>query len=182
MATSKTKSNAEALRFLIIARGVISVLFGIMALVWPGLTVVVFATLVTLWLFVSGVINIVRSVMSIGQGHGWIFNVILGVLQVGIGAYLIQRPALTIATFVALLAIALVVEGVISMVVPFVDSKSTSKGEKLLTVLTGLAAFVAGVVVWRYPVSGTLAFVWVVGLFALISGPMWIALGLDTKD
>jgi uncharacterized membrane protein HdeD (DUF308 family) len=55
---------------------------------------------------------------GIGDGHGWIFTLLLAVLQIGIGAYLIQRPALTVATIVALIAIAFVVEGVISVIVP----------------------------------------------------------------
>ncbi|MCA9332668.1 DUF308 domain-containing protein [Candidatus Saccharibacteria bacterium] len=179
---AKASGELEALRFLTITRGVVSVLFGIMALIWPGLTIASLAVLVTIWLLVSGVINVVRGVMGIGKGSGWVFTLILAVLQIGIGAYLIQRPGLTIATFVALIAIALVVEGVIAIVMPLVDSKDFSSGDKTLTIFYGIFAFLAGIGIWRYPVAGSLAFVWILGLFALITGPLWIAMGVQIKD
>lgn len=182
MKTSNQASPAETLKFLFVTRGVISVLFGIMALVWPGLTVATFALLITVWFLLSGVINIVRGIMSIGDGHGWIFTLLLAVLQIGIGAYLIQRPSLAVATIVALISIVFVVEGVIAVIVPFIEGKAVSTGAKIADVIIGLLAIVAGITIWRYPVSGTLAFVWVVGLFALISGPIWIVQGLHLRN
>lgn len=179
---SKAEVSVETLRFLMVTRGIVAVLFGIMALVWPGLTVLTFATLVTLWLLVSGVINIVRSVLAIGDGHSWIFTLLLAVLQIGVGAYLIQRPALTIATLIALIAIAFVVEGVVSIITPFFEGKEVKDGSKVLTIIFGIIAIIAGISIWRYPVTGGLAFVWVVGLYSLITGPMWIAMGLTTKE
>ncbi len=181
MKASREDSGLETLKFLVITRGVVSVLFGIMALVWPGITVATFAVLITIWLLASGVINIIRGIMGIGDGHGWIFTLLLAVLQIGIGAYLIQRPALTVATIVALIAIAFVVEGVISVIVPFTEGKDVSLGSKVLTLIVGLLAIFAGISIWRYPVTGTLAFVWIVGLFALVSGPIWIAEGIRLK-
>jgi uncharacterized membrane protein HdeD (DUF308 family) len=42
-------------------------------------------------------------------------------------------------------------------------------------------AIVAGIILVREPVSGGVAFVWVLGLYALIVGPMLIALAFDAK-
>ena len=42
-------------------------------------------------------------------------------------------------------------------------------------------AVVVGIAILLQPASGGVAFVWVLGLYALLTGPMWIALGLDTK-
>lgn len=179
MATSKTAPDAGTLKFLTITKGVVTILFGIMALVWPGLTALTLTTLITLWLLVSGVINVVRSIMSIGSGSGWVFSMLLALLQIGVGAYLVQRPGLTIATFIALIAIVFIVEGIVGIVSPLIDGKSTTAGEKTLSVIFGILSVVAGIAVWRYPVSGGLAFVWIIGLYALITGPMWIAIGLD---
>lgn len=182
MAASRKGDPVESLRFLLITRGVVAVLFGIFALVWPQLTVATFAILVAVWLFVEGVINVVRGVMGIGKGHGWIFTMLLAVVQLGVGAYLIQRPALTAATMVALIAIALVVQGVVSIIVPLFEGKDASAGTKTLTVFVGVLSLLAGILIWRYPVDTALAFVWVLGLYSLITGPIWIAMGLDVKE
>lgn len=177
---SKADSNVEAFRFLAITKGVITVLFGIMALVWPGLTVATFAIILTIWLLSSGVVNIIRGIMGIGDGFSWIFTLIVALVQIGVGAYLIQRPQIAIATLIALVAISLVVEGVVSIIAPFVDNQTDSKG-KGSAIFFGCLAVLAGIVIWRYPVNTTLAFVWVLGFFALISGPMWIALGISAN-
>lgn len=178
---SKVDSNLETFRFLAITKGVVTVLFGIMALVWPGLTVATFAIILTIWLLTSGVVNIIRAIMGIGDGHSWIFTMLVALVQIGVGAYLIQRPQLTIASLIALVAISLVVEGVVSIVAPLFDSKESGK-EKVMGMVFGALAVLAGIVIWRYPVNTTLAFVWVLGFFALISGPMWIALGVSAKS
>ncbi len=179
---AKKNNSLEALSFLTITRGVVSVLFGIMALVWPGLTIATLAILVTLWLLINGVISIIQGIKKIGNGSSWVFTLIVGVLEIGIGAYLIQRPLLSVATLVALVAIALIVEGVVAVILPLIEGKSVSASAKTITMFYGLCAFLAGIGIWRYPVQGGLAFVWILGLFALITGPLWIALGLEMKE
>jgi uncharacterized membrane protein HdeD (DUF308 family) len=41
---------------------------------------------------------------------------------------------------------------------------------------------VAGVWIWRYPIQGTLAFVWVLGIYAIVAGTLMIAIGGETRD
>ncbi len=179
---NSTASNLEVLGNLSILRGVIAILFGILALVWPGLTVLTFSTLVVLWLLASGVLHLIKAFSTMKNGMSWLFTLIVGALQLGVGAYLIQRPALSVATLVALLAIAFIVDGVAALILPFVDNESSLSDHKITSVVYGILAVLTGVIIWRYPVSGTLAFVWVIGLFALISGPMWIVFGLSAKN
>jgi uncharacterized membrane protein HdeD (DUF308 family) len=182
MAKTAADAGVEMLGNLSIIRGVVAILFGIMALVWPGLTVLTFTTILVLWLLVSGVINLVHGFSSIkAGGWGWLLKLLVAAVQLGVGAYLIQRPALSVLTLVALLAIAFIVDGVVAVVAPFLDSDSPASNHKFVSVIYGVLAVLAGIIIWRYPVSGTLAFVWVVGLFALISGPMWIVFGVGAK-
>jgi len=44
-----------------------------------------------------------------------------------------------------------------------------------------LVSLIAGIVVLRQPVAGGIAFVWVLGLYALISGPLMIALASEAR-
>lgn len=179
MARNNSHEDVGRLKSLFIARGVFTILFGILALVWPGLTLVTFALLVTLWLLAEGVVNIIRSIGDMGKGgFGWLLHLLVAMLQLGVGAYLVQRPKITIATLVLLLGIVLVVEGVIAVVASFMDTRVTS-GERLLAIVYGVLSVVVGTWVWRYPVTGTLAFVWLIGLFAVFTGPFWIAVGMD---
>ena len=46
-------------------------------------------------------------------------------------------------------------------------------------VLIGALAVIAGVILLFQPAAGGVAFVWILGLYALISGPLLIALSMD---
>ena len=51
-------------------RGGLSILFGVIVLVYPKLTVLTLVTLLAIWLLLIGVISIVSGIMSVGRG-GW---------------------------------------------------------------------------------------------------------------
>jgi uncharacterized membrane protein HdeD (DUF308 family) len=52
---------------------------------------------------------------------------------------------------------------------------------RVVMVIVGLFAALAGIVVLFQPRAASVAFVWVIGLYALISGPLLIAAAMDTK-
>ncbi len=163
---------------LAITRGVISILFGVFALIWPGLTLVTLGILLAIWFLVGGAVGLVSSVVTRHRTQHWVFRMILGVLEIGVGAYLVQRPGVTIATLVALVSIVLIAQGVVEIIVAFVDSHVD---HRVFSVIVGLLGVIAGMVVWRYPVTGSLAFVWVLGLYALIVGALSIAAGVEIE-
>jgi uncharacterized membrane protein HdeD (DUF308 family) len=57
-------------------------------------------------------------------------------------------------------------------------ARDTATG-KVLAIIVGLAALLAGILMLFQPASAGVAFVWILGLYSLITGPMMIALSLD---
>jgi uncharacterized membrane protein HdeD (DUF308 family) len=93
-------------------RGGLGILLGVLVLVWPKLTVVSLVTLLSIWLLLIGVMGIVQGVRDVGKGgFGWIASVLLGVLELGVGAYLVQRPGLTTLSILFPWALFLAAEG-----------------------------------------------------------------------
>lgn len=156
-------------------RGVFSVLVGVLVLVWPGMTLVTLTLLLSIWLLLAGVVDIIDGVISIKKGGlGWLVSLLVGVLQLGVGAYLVQRPALTALTVVTLVALVFVVQGVAYFLRTFL-SGSLDGGQRLLSLVFAVLSLVAGVWLWRYPFQGSLAFVWLIGLYAIVAGAIQIA-------
>lgn len=186
--TAKAKNVEQAvdnevaglLSRMVIIRGVVAVLFGVFALVWPDITVATLGILVSIWLLVSGATGIVTSIVGRHSDRNWIFQLLVAFVELGIGAYLVQRPGLSIATFVALVAIVLVVEGVMGIVMSLLKP-AISGGSRLLGVIGGVFGVAAGVIIWQYPVAGSLAFVWVLGLYTLIIGAFLIVEGIELE-
>jgi uncharacterized membrane protein HdeD (DUF308 family) len=168
-----SKSNMQefgsAVSSLLILRGVVAVLFGIFAVVWPGLTLGTLSILLALWFIISGVAGIITSVMS--REGNWVLSMLVAILEVCVGTYLVQRPQITIALLVGLVAIVFVTRGVVDIVSSIIDSNEENRW---INALLGLIGLIAGVVIWRYPETSTLAFVWVLGLYAIIAGTFMI--------
>ena len=163
-------------------RGSLAILLGVVVLVWPGLTLLSLVTLVSIWLLLSGVASIIDGIQNIKNGGlGWMLTVLLGVFELGVGAYLVQRPGLTALTIVTLLGAVFVVQGFVYFGRTFLAA-GASGGQRLLSMLFAVLSFVAGVWLWRYPIHGSLAFVWLLGLYAIASGALLIGMGTTVED
>lgn len=160
-------------------RGALAVLFGIAAVFWPGITLVTLLYLFSAYILVSGVIDIVHGVGGISKRAAWFLTLILGFAELGVGVYLLRHPHVAFTTFILLLGFMLIVRGVFEGVAAF--SESSTNTNRVLMIIASLVAIIAGIVLLFQPASAGVAFVWILGLYALIVGPIMIALSLDLK-
>lgn len=177
------QSNAQAVArqevTALTVRGVVAILFGLAALFWPGMTLVTLVYVFSAFLLVSGLVGFIVSLVTITKNKYWFMDMLLSLLELGIGVYLVRHITVTLATFILLVGISFVVRGVVDMVRAFIDDSAS--GHRILVGLGGLVGLIAGLVVLRQPVAGGVAFVWVPGLYALISGPLMIALASQAR-
>lgn len=168
----------------LVVHGVLATLFGIAAVFWPGLTMVTLVYLFSAFILVSGLIELVMGLRQVADSKLSVWSrfgsLLLGVLQIGVGVYLLRHPHVSFATFILLIGFTLIVRGLVEMILGLFE-KGNSAFFKMVMVIGGLLSVVVGVVVLQQPVASGVAFVWILGLYALISGPMFIALGLDAK-
>jgi uncharacterized membrane protein HdeD (DUF308 family) len=118
-------------------------------------------------------------VAGIGEGGWWPLEILLGVFELGVGVYLLRHPEVTFATFILLIGFVLIARGVIDIVSTFFGEGTAT--DRMLRLLVGALALVVGIVVLFQPASSGVAFVWLLGLFAIISGALEIAMAIDAK-
>lgn len=176
MAT-KNSSMVNAERTGLILQGVLAILFGIAAVFWPGLTTVTLVYLFAIFLLVDGVIALILGLVHLRHLGKALLTLLLGLLELGVGLYLVRNPEVTFATFILLLGFALIVRGVFSFVHAFTGRESATI--KTMQGILGVLGIAIGIFMLAQPVAGGLAFVWVLGLYALISGPVMIAMSSD---
>lgn len=163
-------------------QGIAAILFGIACVFWPGLSLVTFIYLFGLYILITGLIAILSGLFSIGKsGSTWILTILLGLVELGIGVYLLRHPGISFEVLVLLVGSALVVYGVFSGVASLSDKSTTPTG-KTLAIIGGILSVLAGIVMFFQPAASGVAFVWVVGLLALVSGPLWIAMSIEVKN
>lgn len=161
-------------------RGVAAILFGVAAVFWPGLTLVSLVYLLSAFILVAGLMSIVESAMAIGHHRAWALNMVLGLVETGVGLYFVRHPHVGFATFILVAGLMFIARGVFEVVVALAEDGVSSSG-RVLTVIVGIASFLVGVVLLFQPESAGVAFVWVLGVYALITGPLMIAMSLDVK-
>jgi uncharacterized membrane protein HdeD (DUF308 family) len=165
----------------LVLRGVLAILFGAAAVFWPGLTLVTLVYLFSAFVLVNGVVDLIygigRAASVSFSSMSRVLTLLFGALQIGVGVYLLRHPRVSFATLILLIGFTLIVRGVFEIVAGLFEEGSALF--KSVMVIGGVIAAIAGVVILFQPVAGGVAFVWVLGVYALITGPMLIALALD---
>lgn len=161
-----------------IVRGVIAIGIGILALIWPGLTVITLALVWGVWALVDGgmsIFQVFSSDASMGSRVGW---GILGAVAVIAGLFAIIRPGVTVVVLTWMLGIWLIVRGVVELVAAF--SRTTAAPRWLLVVAAVVDALL-GILFVANPGASALAVATVLGLFTVIWGIAVLFLGIVVR-
>jgi uncharacterized membrane protein HdeD (DUF308 family) len=177
MATGNNQTSGDW--WVLTLRGIASILFGIAAVFWPGLTLVTLVYLFSAYILVLGIVGIVSALASIGKRSMWILTLLLSILQIAVGVYLLRHLLVSYGALVLIVGFIFIVQGVLEGVGAFAEE--LTGGQRTLLVIGAILSLLAGIVVLAYPVHSGLAIVWVIGLYALITGPMQIALSIEAK-
>ena len=180
MAKYGLSSIAKQLWGLGIGFGVVSILFGIVALFWPGLTVGLLIILFSIFILVWGVIGIIVSISSTSTDKFWWLELIFSILAIGLAVYLLRNPVVAAMIWIFSIGLTFLVRGVVDILEGLFDRNRTG-GDRVLAFILGALGIVAGIITLLYPVSAGLAVVWIIGLYALLYGSLLIAFSFRAK-
>lgn len=166
--------------WLLLLRGLVAVLFGVAAYLWPGLTLL---TLVLLWgafAAADGILALVASFSgkSSSMAPRW-WLILVGVCGIAAGAIAFVRPDVAATALLLLIAIWAIVVGV-SQIIGGIALRKEIQGEWML-ILSGLINVLFGGVLIAQPAAGALAIIWVIGFFSILSGLALIMLSFKVK-
>lgn len=149
--------------------GAAAVIFGVIALVWPSITLVVLVALFGAYAIVAGIFTVVAGVdMASEHVRHWVPLTLGGLAGIAIGAFTFFRPGITALALILLIAAWAIVTGVFEIVAG-VELTGTVKTAWSLW-LAGLLSVAFGVLVAVRPGSGALAIVWLIGVYAIVTG------------
>jgi uncharacterized membrane protein HdeD (DUF308 family) len=163
-----------------LTQGVLAIFFGITAVFWPGLTLVTLVYLFSSFVLAWGMIEVVHGLLSVQRRKTWWLTLLFGLVGLGVGVYLIRHPGVSFATFILVTGLTLIVRGLFDILSIFLDTKTTNN--KILTAIAGIAAIVAGIILLLQPVRGGVAFVWVLGLYAIMFGLLIAVASFEAHD
>jgi uncharacterized membrane protein HdeD (DUF308 family) len=154
---------------LLALAGVAGIIFGIAALVWPGITLVALVALFGAFALVSGVFTLVAGLdFATERASHWVPMVFGGLAGVAIGVLTFFRPGITALALVFLIAAWAILTGIFE-VAAGVEFSGQVRGSWMLWV-AGLLSVAFGVLIAVNPGSGALAIVWLIGFYAILGG------------
>ena len=164
----------------LVIRGIAGIVFGILALAWPGITLLTLVFLFAAYALVDGATSLIGAIRAIGRHERWGVLVLEGL--VGIGAAIVTAfwPGLTAVALVYVIAAWAVITGALELAAA-VRLRRYIKGEWLL-VLGGVASLLFGFMLMVAPVIGALVIAIWVGAYALVFGVMLVILGFRMKS
>ncbi|MDQ3780864.1 MAG: HdeD family acid-resistance protein [Chloroflexota bacterium] len=160
-------------------RGVIAILFGFMAWIWPDLTVRALVLLFGAYALVDGVFAIVAAASGAG-GRRWWALVIEGLLGIAVGLITMVWPDLTALALLYFIASWAIITGVLEIFAAF-ELRREIEGEWLLG-LGGLASILFGLILIVFPGDGALALIWLIGAYAIFFGALLIGLAWRVRS
>jgi uncharacterized membrane protein HdeD (DUF308 family) len=153
----------------------VSLVPGVLVLVWPEATLHVLAVLVGLYLLLAGVFRFVAVFAR--EGHERLPGLLLAVLYVLAGVLCLRNPLQTIAALSLIVGMVWLVSGVLTLYTALVTKDLPHRG-----LVMGLAvlAVVAGIVVLALPTESARALTRLLGLWLVLLGlcEAVVALGL----
>ncbi len=166
--------------WLVALRGLLSVLLGLCAFVWPGVALAVLVVLFGVFTLIHGFFVVWLAVGERGQSQRWWLLLIEGLVSIAAGVITFAWPAITVLVLLYLVAIWACLIGLLEIITALWRWR-TLKHEWLL-LLVGAISLVLSLILLFRPTAGTLALLWLFGAYAIISGMLLLVFAFQLRN
>lgn len=164
--------------WLILLRGLIAILFGILTFVWPGITLLTLVLLYGAFAFVDGVLSLFAAIRGGAPAPRW-WLVIVGLLGIAVGVLTLLWPGITGLVLLFFIAGWAIATGIME-IIGAIRLRHEIDDEWWL-IATGVLSVLFGIMIAVQPGAGALALVFVIGAFAIIYGIMLVSFSLRLR-
>lgn len=161
--------------WLFVIRGVMAVIFGIIALAWPGITVLALVTIFGAYAIVDGFFSFVQAFRGGEGGVRWSL-LVWGLISLAAGIAVLLWPGMTALVLVYMIGFWAILTGVAEITAAVAFRKEMANEWALA--LGGALSIAVGAFMVIAPGTGALALVWLIGAYAIVFGIMLVAAGL----
>lgn len=182
MATIRLVSTDAALIrnwWAVALRGVVGILFGIIAFIVPAITMLSLVIVFSAYLLVDGVLAIIAAVRAAQRHNRWGLLTFEGIVDIAAGALALVWPGLTVLAFVLLVAVWALASG--GMMIAGAFQVRVDHGRWWL-VLGGVASVILGALLIIAPLIGAIVLTWWIGAYALVFGGLLVAFAFKLRS
>ena len=163
----------------LILLGVLAIIVGIIALAWPGVTVLALVILFAVDAFIGAGLQLARAFSS--RAAGPVFGyLLLSLAGLAAGVIALVWPGPTALVLVLVVGIWAFIGGCFEIFAAFQSGQTA--GTRTLFILSGLVSIAFGVVIFARPNVGAATLALLFGLFSLVYGVSQITTGVELRQ
>jgi uncharacterized membrane protein HdeD (DUF308 family) len=170
-----SRTQVTKMRWVLGLHGLASVVFGVMILAWPGISVYALTIVFGAYTLATGIVEFGTAFTTQGkEERGWL--ILRGLLGITVGVLVFAWPGISALTLLYVIGAYAVAFGVLCVGASFrlpLDRRDTAS-----MILTGLVAIVFGIVIFAEPGAGALAVLGLIAAFALVTGIIELAVSI----
>ncbi len=165
--------------WVIALRGVFAILFGLIALFMPGVTILALVLLFAAYMLVDGVLAIVAAVRAARRHERWGWMILEGVVDLIAGGIAVVWPLITVIAFVYLMGVWAIVSGALLFIAGF---RLNLEHGRWLMKLGGIISIIWGILLILWPLVGALVLTWWMAGYALFFGVALLVLAFRLRS
>lgn len=164
--------------WLLLLRGIAGILFGVLAFVWPGITLLTLIIFYGVYALLDGVFAIVAAMRGgDAQSRWWL--ILIGILGIAAGLLTFLWPGLTALVLTSFIGAWSLIHGIFEIVGAIKIRKEIDNEWWLI--LSGIISVLFGLAILIMPGAGALALIWIIGAYSIVFGGLLVGFALRLK-
>ena len=160
--------------------GLLATVFGVLSLLWPGVTMLWLILLFALFALLAGATWLAGAFQARGGDRRWWLMLLIGLVSAGAGFLAVFKPGLTALALVILMGANALATGLMQIALG-IRLRKVVRYEWLI-IGSGAVSAIFGAVVLAAPGAGALALVWMIACYAIASGVLMLAASLRVRS
>jgi uncharacterized membrane protein HdeD (DUF308 family) len=154
--------------WMFVVRGMAAVIFGVLALIWPGQALQALVLVFGAYVLVDGIFAVIAGIAARGYFDRWWAVLLEGMVGIVIGLLTFFWPNITALVLVYFIATWALITGIFEIVAA-IQLRRVITGEWMY-ILGGLLSIIVGIVLFVFPGAGAVSLVWMIGIYAIVFG------------
>jgi uncharacterized membrane protein HdeD (DUF308 family) len=161
-------------------RGILGIVFGLIALFLPGVTILSLVLVFAAYMLVDGVFSIAGAIRARNKNEQWGWILLNGIISIITGILAFIWPAITALVFVLLIAAWSIVGGAVQLAGAY-RMRSGERGRGWLT-FSGIVSMLFGVLLIISPLIGAVVLTWWLGAYVLVSSILLLVIAFSVRS
>lgn len=164
--------------WVVLVRAVLAIAFGVVAVIWPSITVWALVIIFGIYTLVDGIMLATHAVRERAHVQSWGVLLFAGIVSIAVGLIAMFWPAITVVALFWVIAFYAIVFGVLGMISAYQHRGTSAWGWSFAA---SAISVIFGLVLLFYPKTSITALTVLAGIWAIIFGVLMLAIAFRAR-